>query len=104
MTDAEVIAKELADTYIFFERKHNRWNMSDVDTANIRKHLEQCLLCSFEQIDGMLDSCKEVMADDIADMRREYHLKKKYPSLEEIERDAYINQVLKPQVEILNRR
>lgn len=104
MTDAEIIAKEVVDTYIYVERKRNNWTLTDGETKKMRHYLERCVKCMFDEIDGVLDICKDVYEDDLADMRKEYHLKKKYPSLEELEREAYISQVLRPQVEILNRR
>jgi hypothetical protein len=104
MTDAEVIAKEVVDTYIFLEKKRKNWILSDGETKEIKLYLEKCIVCMFNEIDGVLDVCKDAYRDDLPDMRKEYHLKKRYPSLEQIEREAYINQVLNPQVEILNRR
>lgn len=104
MTDAEILAKEVADTYIFIERKRKNWILTNGETKEIRHYLEKCIECMFREYDGVLEVIKEIFKDDLPDMRKEYHLKKKYPSLEELEREAYISQVLRPQVEILNRR
>ena len=64
--------------------------------------MEKCIECMFKEVDGVLDVCKDAYRYDLPDMRKEYHLKKKYPSLEQLERDAYVNQVLRPQVDIIN--
>ena len=104
MTDAEVIAKEVVYTYIFLEKRKKNWILTDGETKEMKHYLERCVECMFEEYDGVLDVCKDIFRDDLPDMRKEYHLKKKYPSLEQLERQAYNDLVVRPQVSILNRR
>lgn len=104
MSDKEIIAKEIADTYIYKMKKKNEWLSGEAETREIRQYLEECIQCLFEEIDNVYEVCRDAYADDLPDMRQEYHLKKKYPTLEQLEKEAFVTQVLKPQMSLLNRR